>query len=279
MAATTACRVRAAVVGVAACWAGYSLPASAQESVAPAANASPSEPPAPADIVVRGRGFSELRLQVRLAEEALFARFNDINSSDDFDIHCSSEVFLGSRIAKRSCASNSWREQDANIAQSMLGQLRGETGPSPQQFVGEQQLMQRKLNGEMRQLAHEDEQLGEAVLRLGQAKLALARRAGVEDRLTVSREVTAAGSGLPYDAQQLFEVRVGDVPWSHPLTQRTFAFASVTGRIRSLALECGEKRQTLAYEPDAEWTVPADWSSCVLLVHAKKGTTFALLEF
>jgi hypothetical protein len=279
MGAPTACRLRDAVVAVAACCAAYCLPAPAQEAVAPATSAAVAEPPAPPDIVVRGRSFTELRLQILRAEEAVFGRFNDINSSDDFDIHCRAEVFLGSRIAKRSCVSNSWREQDTNIAQSMLGQLRGETGPSPQQFVSEQQAMQHKLDEEMGRLAREDEQLAEAVLTLGQAKFALARRTGRAETFTVSHEVTAGRNGLPYDAQRLFEVRVGDAPWTHPLTQRTFAFASVTGRIRSLALECGDERQSLDYEPDAEWTVPPAWSSCTLAVRAKKGTTFALLEF
>lgn len=280
MATTAACRMREAVVALAiVCYAACALPVVAQESATPVERTATSEPPAPPDIVVRGRSFSELRLQIRLAEEAVFARFNDINSSDDFDIHCRSEVFLGSRIAKRACVSNSWREQDRNIAQAMLGEARGESGPSSQHFVSQQLLMQRKLNQEMRRLAHEDEQLGQAVLTLGQTKLALARRAGQEDRLTVSREVAAAEDGLPYDARQLFEVRVGDAPWSHTLTERTFAFASVTGDIRSLALDCREEDEKLAYEPDAEWTVPAGWTSCILLVRAKRGTTFALLEF
>ncbi len=79
--------------------------------------ASPSEPPGEPDIVVRGKSFKELRFEVKIAEEALYARFNDINSDDRFDIHCFTERGYGTRILQRLCLSNSWREQDANIGE------------------------------------------------------------------------------------------------------------------------------------------------------------------
>jgi hypothetical protein len=273
MNATTAYRLRAAVV-VAACCAAYSSPALAQQADEPSARAAPTDPPAPPDIVVRGRAYAELRLQIRLAEETVFARFNEINSTDDFDIHCRTEPFIGSRIPKRACLSNSWREHDADIGKAILG-----GGIPPEFFIGQQHLMQRRLGKELRRLALEDDDLAAAVLNLGRAKAALARRTDQEDRLTSWRQRSAGADGLPYDAAHMFEVRVGEKTWAHLLTERTFAFASVTGDIRSLALDCREEDEKLDYEPDAEWTVPAAWTSCILLVRAKKGTTFALLEF
>jgi hypothetical protein len=238
------------------------------------------EPPAPPDIVVRGRAYGELMLQVRLAEEAVFARFNDINSTDDFDLHCRDEPAVGSHVLKRGCLSNSWREQDANFAQAVIAVARGDKiGANPQQFLGQQLLMQRKLSEEMRRLALEDPDLEENVLRLGHAKLALAQRTDQEEKLTAWRQAAAGADSLPYDAERLFEVRVGGEDWAHLLTQRTFTFTSVTGNIASLALDCREEDEKLDYEPAVEWTVPADWSSCILIVRAKPGTTFALLEF
>jgi hypothetical protein len=231
-------------------------------------------PPAEPDIVVRGRAYGELRQQVRIAEEAVFARFNEINSTDAFDIHCYQRTRAGSKILFRSCLSNSWREHDADIAQAVL---RG--GVPSQFFIAQQQLMQRRLGDEARRLALEDDELAEAVLRLGLAKLALARRTDQEDRLTAWRQVSASADGLPYDAARMFEVRVGEETWAHLLTKRTFAFASLTGNIRSLKVDCREEDENLDYEPDAEWTLPAGWSSCILIVRAKKDTTFALLEF
>jgi hypothetical protein len=279
MPATTANRLRRVVVVASVCAAACCVPAFGQEAGEPTARTVIPEPPAPPDIVVRGRAYGELRLQIRLAEEAVFARFNEINSTDDFDIHCRDEPVIGSRVQKRACFSNSWREQNANIAQAVIAQARRDYGPSPQFFLGQQLLMQRRLAEEAQRLALEDEQLGEAVLNLGRAKLALARRTDQEERLTAWRQVSAGANGLPYEAARMFEVRVGEETWAHLLTQRTFAFASVTGDIRSLALDCREEDENLDYEPDVEWTLPADWSSCILLVRAKKGTTFALLEF
>jgi hypothetical protein len=270
--------VRNAAIVAAIC-ATLGVPVLGQPAEQPAARAALPEPPAPPDIVVRGRAYGELRLQIRLAEQAVFARFNEINSTDDFDIHCRDETVGGTRIHKRACFSNSWREQNANIAQAIIANARRDYGPSPQFFQAQQLLMQRRLGEEARRLALEDEQLGEAVLRLGQAKLAMARRADQEERLTAWRQVSTGVDGLPYDAERLFEVRVGEEDWVHLLKERTFTFASVTGDIRSLALDCREEDEKLDYEPDVEWTVPADWSSCILLVRAKPGTTFALLEF
>ena len=63
-----------------------------------------------------------------------------------------------------------------------------------------------------------------------------------QDQLTVWRQVTApAPTVYPTTPQQVFEVRIGDTPWTHLLTQRTFAFASVTGRYPLAGLDCHEE--------------------------------------
>jgi len=238
------------------------------------------EPPAKPDIIVRGRGYGALRLQIRLAEEEIFARFNDINSTDDFDIHCQMDPMLGSRIRTRLCQSNSWREQDANYAQATLRRMRGEGGPDAQQFRAEQLRMQRLLANEVRRLAFEDAELGEAVVRLGQAQLALADRTGRRSEWTEWREVAAGADGaLPFAAERMFEVHIGRQRWPHLLTGRTFTIAQVSGDIRSLSLDCNERDEKLDYETDVDWTLPANLTSCILLVRAKKDTTFALYEF
>jgi hypothetical protein len=258
-------------------------PAPGQETNQRETRAAVPQPPAPADIIVRGRGYSELRLRIRLAEEAVFARFNEINSTDDFDIHCRTEAVTGTRIHSRSCLSNSWREQDANMAQALIRRMRGEGGPPPDQFRGEQLVMQRRLSEEAQRLALEDEALGEAVLQLGQARLALAARTGGREDVTRWRQVSAGSEGLPYDAERMFEVKVGGAPWSHLLTQPTFTISSVTGNIRSLTLNCKEDERIetaeIEFASDVEWTLPAEWSSCILHVRARRDTTFALFEF
>jgi hypothetical protein len=55
----------------------------------------------------------ELRIDIERAAEAVFARFNEINSTDDFDIHCRLEKVYG--LLRRSCMSNSWREPSPAI--------------------------------------------------------------------------------------------------------------------------------------------------------------------
>jgi hypothetical protein len=102
--------------------------------------------------------------------------------------------------------------------------------------------------------------------------------AGARPGETRSAELDSSKE-LPFDAQHLFEVRVGEVAWSHALTSRTFTLANVQGRIRELHVECEKTTKTLDYEADAEWTIPESWGACTLQVSAKQGTTFAFYEF
>jgi hypothetical protein len=143
-------------------------------------------------------------------------------------------------------------------------------------FTAEQQRMHRLLTAELRQLTSEDEQLRAAVDKLTAAQLELALRLGNE---TLFRQVTAASGSLPYDAALLFEVVMGNEPWSHRLTQHTFTIANVYGNVRHLTVECAEGRRRIDYEIGVDWTIPRDWTACMLQVHAKKATTFRLYEF
>jgi hypothetical protein len=251
-----------------------------------AAGQPPTEAPLD-EIIVRGR-VGELRRQMLLAEDAVHARFNEINSDDDFDIHCLMERRHGSRIEERVCRSNSWREQEANMAQAIV---RGMQAGSPSagtpsgegigtwaMFRAEQLRMQRLLQAEVRRLGTQDQQLTEALLRLEQARWALATPRA-QSRWTLGQEVTSDGGALPYDAQQMFEVRIGSQPWSHFLRQRTFTIAHLFGEIRGIEVECAEGSKQIEFEAGVEWTVSREWSGCFLEVDGKKGTTFALYEF
>jgi hypothetical protein len=231
------------------------------------------------EIIVRGRAYGDLRRQIQRAEELVYARFNDINSDDKFDIHCFERPMLGSRIRERVCQSNSWREQDANYAQAFLMQLRGETGAIPAQFRAEQLRMQRLLSQEMRKLSVEDPQLSEAVMRLGSAYRTMNTREGSRPQWTLFRPIPPGEDGLPYGAQAMYEVRMGIAPWNHRLTESTFTLAHVFGDIRKLELDCDGSVRELDYELGLEWTVPAGSRACDLRVSAKRGTTFALYEF
>jgi hypothetical protein len=99
--------------------------------------ASSSATPTPDEIIVLGR-VDELRRNLQRAEEAVYARFNDINSDDRFDIHCRMESSPDTHIPVRVCVSNSWRDQDANFGQTLLREWRHEGGNIPEQYHAEQ---------------------------------------------------------------------------------------------------------------------------------------------
>jgi hypothetical protein len=217
------------------------------------------------EVIVRGRRGVELRLEIERAENAIFARFNDINSDDRFDIACRLEAPIGSRIDRRVCESNDWREQAANFAAAWVRQSRGEGGQLPEIFILEQQRGQRQLADEMR--------------RMGRARMELAEFSRSAFRGSYAREVIPNEAGLPLGAARMFHVWIGSERWGHPLKLPTFGVKQISGKIRNLEIECDEGRERHEYEDKQAWTLPPDWSACVLLVSAERKTEFALYEF
>jgi len=234
-----------------------------------------SPPPSDDEIIVYG-SVAQLRHQLLKARDEMFARFNDINSDDRFDIHCYSEAPTGSRIERERCVSNSWREQDRNIGQSWLAQARGETGLPPEYFMGEQAIMADKLRDEWRRLANEDPELADAMKRFGRAQAALDRLG--PSRFSQTHDRAPNGGELPYGAQRVLDVSVGRKPWTHALDTRTFRIATASGEIRGLTVACDKANEHLEYRPFSEWTVPSDYGSCRLQVDAERGTAFTLYE-
>ncbi len=253
--------------------------ASSQEQRDNAGVTAQSPAPPVEDIVVRGRRLGELRFELRLAEEAVYARFNDVNSDDRFDIHCRSEKRYASRITERRCLSNSWREQDANIGEGMARMMQGTPGISLQSFRAEQLRMQGLLREELLRLALQDDGLKRVVMELGEKQLQVAEASGRELGLTRERELRAVDGPLPFDAQRAFEVKIDGDPWSVALTQRTFTIALVSGEIREIDVICDGGSEELEFAADVEWTLPDDWSACILSIDAQRDTTFALYEF
>ena len=217
--------------------------------------------------------------EIELAEQTVLARFNDINSDDRFDIHCHAEPRYHSHIEETVCLSNSWREQNAGAASSALQRVRGETGPPPEEFLAEQAYMEQRLGDEMRRLVTEDQELQAAVIELAEAQSALAEHEGKPLPFSLSKELEAGSTGLPYGAKRVLEVKAGRAPWRHALTAHTFTIAQVNGDVRGLEVECLGTTVRLRYELGMEWTLPAHWGDCILAVRAKPDTTFALYEF
>lgn len=218
-------------------------------------------------------------MRIRLAEDAVFARFNEINSNDKFDIHCYSRASTGTRIEQRMCLSNSWREEDEHFAQAWVAQLRAEYGSNPQQYLAKQLIMQKRLADEMRRLAAQDPELHEDMVRLGQTYAAFEVVTGQRAVHTLYRDVPPGENGLPYDARRIVQVRVGIYPWIQPLTAHTFTLGPVSGHIRNMRVECEHGGGKLEVQTDVEWTLPAAWGACTLTVAARRETTFSFVEF
>lgn len=232
-------------------------------------------------VVVQGRSRAFLRDQIQIAEEAMYARFNEINSDDKFDISCQLEPINNSRMLRRVCVGNYWRDADADIGEQTARAFQGFTGVHPMEYRTQQHENTRLMLDEMRQLAVEDEEFRNTLVRLANLQNLLREGNGRRSRPTntASRELTVDDGPLPYDADLVFEVRIGRKDWEHELTRRTFTIAQVYGEIRSVDVECDQGRERLPYEPEAEFSLPESWSSCTVVVDAARDTSFALYEF
>ena len=72
------------------------------------------KPPSVGDeVIVIGKSSSQLKVEMERAEEAVYDRFNALNSDHQFDIHCRREAPLGSNISRRVCQPNFWRDIEA----------------------------------------------------------------------------------------------------------------------------------------------------------------------
>ena len=229
------------------------------------------------EIVIRGRRspvWGELRADITRAENAVFARFNEINSTDDFDIRCGREK--SGPFAFRVCTSNGWRSYAGKIGSATAAVIQGGGNPGKWFVYRAAQLkQQQQLIEEMRRLTSEDEQLKQANANLADAQYALMLRLGIQ---TLTRQAPP-NVDLPYGAKRMFEVIMGSDPWKHPLTERTFTIANVFGDVRKLEVECAEGKQRLDYVAGLDWSVPGNWTDCAVQVNAKRETTFRLYEF
>lgn len=245
------------------------------------AGSSADASPAPDDeIIVLGKSPAEIRAQVRLAEQAVYDRWNAINSTDDYDIHCREEALTGSNVLRHVCQANFWRKAEARSGTEVTRALQGGSSINPAELLAEALYRRRLMTEEMKQLARKDDELAKDLWRLGNLEQALGATVRSQSRFaTTSAEQTANEGTLPYDAALAADVRIGRKPWSHTLTQRTFTFAHVNGEIRSVEVKCPGHTEELQYEAGAEWTLPGDWGACDLRVEAPRGTTFSLFEF
>jgi hypothetical protein len=76
------------------------------------------------EVIVRGRRLGEIRFEVQAARERAYDIFNEINSSDEFDIHCRDERRYHSRATRRVCRARFETRISADAGQEYLATLR-----------------------------------------------------------------------------------------------------------------------------------------------------------
>jgi uncharacterized protein len=219
-------------------------------------------------IIVREKEIEDLRLRVERAEDDVFARFNEINSDDSYDIHCYERGPIDSRIARRVCLSNAARAADTAIADATVRAMQGSgvgtsTGVAQARRATQRDTEQR-VHDELGRLAQDDPTLRARVERLGNAYRALNVAVGSPTGETPSAEPEPGTAPLPAAAEHRFDVRVGDGAWNHALTSRAFTLATVQGADPRLARRLRQDREN----PRLQGRRGVDHPRLVGLVHA-----------
>jgi hypothetical protein len=107
-------------------WAGYLAAQTAEEEQ------SSRSPPRPIEeiTVTTEQSVLAIRFQLRAAEDAMFARFNELNSRDEFDIDCKTVRHTASYIPRRECEPRFLtRERQSNAIQ-VISRMRDDGIPS-----------------------------------------------------------------------------------------------------------------------------------------------------
>jgi hypothetical protein len=63
-------------------------------------------------VIVRGgpKALAALRQEMIRLEERYFERYNELNTVDDFDVHCDAETSAGTKLKRRRCQANYMRD-------------------------------------------------------------------------------------------------------------------------------------------------------------------------
>lgn len=82
------------------------------------------------EVVVRGTPLWELRENVIKAEDRFYARYNELNKVDDFDVECRWDAPTGSHVKRRGCLTRLAARVDQTYASDYVSFLQG-SGPMP----------------------------------------------------------------------------------------------------------------------------------------------------
>jgi hypothetical protein len=82
------------------------------------------------EVIVRGTPLWELRENVIKAEDRFYARYNELNKVDDFDVECRWSAPTGSHVMRRSCLTRLAVRVNQEYATNFVSFL-ADTGPAP----------------------------------------------------------------------------------------------------------------------------------------------------
>lgn len=143
------------------------------------------------EIDVTGKRSSmQLRMEIERLEEGMFDLFNELNSSDDFDVACHKIKHTGTLIPTWECEPaylTRARTQNAQDALRICGMSPEELRyclKDDAELMFENRAKTEQLNAEIRQLALEHPELAKAMLELDAKKRSLVER---EQRLREER--------------------------------------------------------------------------------------------
>ncbi len=124
------------------------------------------------EIIVPGRVPDNLRLEIERLEVAVYKRFNELNSNDEFDIHCLERAPTGSNITQRTCAPNFVIQAESRAARKMLADGRSSDANNYNRAEHNLHMEQksRELTEELQRVARQDEQLLRDLARLAELK-------------------------------------------------------------------------------------------------------------
>lgn len=120
----------------------------------------------PEEITVTGQKlFIVLKQQIEEAEDLMYGLFNDMNEDDRYDIHCTWEAPLGTRIRQRVCRPEFVANADEAVAKDFLAQSQGLTTTNSPPVQAEMGFHYPILEEKLREALVESPEFAEAVVR------------------------------------------------------------------------------------------------------------------
>lgn len=66
--------------------------------------------------------------------------------------------------------------------------------------------------------------------------------------------------------------------WTHRLLRNNFTFKNIAGELRKMDVRCRNKRHVYSIAEGSQWSIPASWQACSIMVYGDQGTKFTLVE-